>query len=164
MKVLVSAGSVFLLAIFAVSAADAPEMKEGLWSIHTQIIDNPGNKKSEGTVTLCRDHAYDKSAEALAKNMKGCTIVRESREGNKYTAETHCVVAGTTIDSKGTTVFQGDTAWHAESHSTNTPAFYGVSESTSIIDQKYIGPCPAGVQPGDRTTADGKVTHTGRGR
>jgi hypothetical protein len=164
MKVLVSAGSVLLLAIFAVSAADAPELKEGLWSIHTQTTDNPGNKKSEGTVSLCRDHAYDKSAEALAKTVKGCTIVHESREGNKYTNETHCVVAGTTIESKGNTVFEGDSAWHTESHSTNTPAFYGVSETTSIIDQKYTGPCPAGVRPGDRMTADGKVIHSGRGR
>jgi hypothetical protein len=32
------------------------------------------------------------------------------------------------------------------------------------VDQKYIGSCPAGAQPGDLTTADGKVVHLGSRR
>jgi hypothetical protein len=32
-------------------------------------------------------------------------------------------------------------------------------DSTMTMDQKYLGSCPAGVQPGDLTSADGKVTH-----
>ena len=35
----------------------------------------------------------------------------------------------------------------------------GVSETTMIMDQKYVGSCPAGAQPGDITYADGRVTH-----
>ena len=65
------------LALPIANAANPPEVKEGLWSVHTQSIDNPGNKRSEGTYTLCRDHAYDQSMRAKAKNMKGCNKVSE---------------------------------------------------------------------------------------
>jgi hypothetical protein len=34
----------------------------------------------------------------------------------------------------------------------------GASEIT-MMDQKYVGRCPAGAQPGDLTTADGKTIH-----
>jgi hypothetical protein len=161
-KMLVFAAAALWLTIGVSSAADPPELKEGLWSIHYQSIDNPGNKKSESTSTICRNHAYDKSAEALAKNVKGCTKVTESFQDGKYSTELHCVVAGTTIETKGTATYQGDTSTHSESHTTYTPAFYGMSESTMTTDQKYVGSCPAGAQPGDRTTADGKVTRPGK--
>jgi hypothetical protein len=145
------------LALLIAHAANPPLVKEGLWSIHTQSIDNPGNKKSEGTYSLCRDHSYDQS---MAR-ARGCTTVSESVQEGKYSVASHCVVAGTVIESKQTTTFQGDTAYHSERHATYTPAFYGKTESTMIIDQRYVGSCPAGVQPGDRIGADGKVNHLG---
>ncbi|MGO9097343.1 MAG: DUF3617 domain-containing protein [Bryobacteraceae bacterium] len=144
------------------NAANPPGVREGLWSVHTQSIDNPGNKKSEGTYTLCRDHAYDESVLAKAKNMKGCTTNSESFEGGKYSSEMHCAVAGTVVESKGTTIFQGDTSTHSESRATYNPPMAGISETTMIMDQKYVGACPAGAQPGDRTDANGRVTHLGR--
>ena len=160
MWMLVSTAAALVLPI--AQAADPPQPKEGLWSIHTQQIDNPGNKKTEGTNTLCRNHAYDKSVEALAKDMKGCTKVNESVQGSKTSSELHCVVAGTVIDTKATGTSQGDTSFHTELHTTYSPAFYGMSESTMTIDQKYVGSCPAGAQPGDQTNADGTVIHLGK--
>jgi hypothetical protein len=159
-KRMASAAAALVLPI--ANAADAPDVKEGLWSIHTQTIENPGNKKTEGTVTLCRNHAYDLAVRARSKNVKGCTTVSESTQGGKYSSASHCVVGTTVIDTKGTTTFQGDTSTHTESHSTNTPAMYGVSDTTMIIDQKYVGACPAGALPGDRTDASGHVTHLGK--
>ena len=157
---LISAAAVVLS---IAQAADTPELREGLWSIHTQTIDNPGNKKSESTRTLCRNHAYDKSVEALAKTaVKGCTKVNESVQDGKTSGEVHCVVEGIAINSKGTGTYGGDTSTHSEVHTTYSPAFAGMSESTTIMDQKYIGACPAGVQPGDQTDADGSVTHLGK--
>jgi hypothetical protein len=158
-KMLASAAATLVLPI--ANAANPPEVKEGLWSIHTQSIDNPGNKKSEGTYTLCRNHAYDQAAQARAKTTKGCTL-SESFEGGKYSSQSHCVVGSTVIESKGTVTFQGDTATHSETHATYTPAMAGVSETTMIMDQKYVGSCPAGAVPGDRIGADGKVTHLGK--
>jgi len=158
-RMLVYVGAALLLPIGVAIAVNLPEQKEGLWSIQRQTIDNPGNKKSESTSKICRNHAYDQHANSLAKNVKGCTTVSESFEGGKYSIEMHCVVAGTVIESKGTTTFQGDTSTHSESHATYTPAMAGVSETTTIMDQKYVGSCPAGTQPGDMMSADGRVTH-----
>lgn len=158
-KILASAAAALVLPL--ANAADAPDVKEGLWSIHTQSIDNPGNKKTEGTYSLCRNHAYDLAVRASAKNQKGCTM-SESYQGGKYSSEGRCVVGTTVIESKGTSTFQGDTAAHSESHATYSPALYGVSETTMIIDQKYVGSCPAGTVPGDRIAADGKITHLGK--
>ncbi|MGA2130740.1 MAG: DUF3617 family protein [Bryobacteraceae bacterium] len=143
-------------------AADPPELKEGLWSIRTQLVDNPGNKKDDTTTTLCRNHAYDKSAITLAKNaVKGCKY-DERFEGGKYATEMHCVIAGTVIETKATAAHVGDTSVHGEDHTTYSPPLGGVSESIRIVDQKYIGSCPAGAQPGDLTNAEGNVVHLGK--
>ena len=161
-KILVSAAATLWLLIGIANASDPPELKEGLWSVHTQSIDNPGNQKSDGTYTLCRDHAYDQSVQARAKKMKGCTTVSETFQGGKLSTEMRCVVAGTVIETKGTTTSQGDTSVHSESHTTYTPAFAGKTESTMIMDQKYAGSCPAGAQPGDRIDPNGRVIHLGK--
>ena len=158
-KMLVFVAAALLAPIGIANAVDPPEQKEGLWSSRSQTIDNPGNDKSEQTSTICRNHAYDQYVLSIAKGVKGCTTVSESFQGGKHSVEMHCVVAGTVIDSKSTTIFQGDTAAHVESHSTYTPAMGGVSETTTIMDQKYVGGCPAGAQPGDITYVDGRVTH-----
>ena len=147
-----------LLVIGMASAVDKPEMKEGLWSMHKQTIDNPGNKKSESDSTICRNHGYDKHVESHAVP-KGCTTVNESFQSGKYVLETHCTIAGTVIESKGTTTFNSDTAAHSETHATYTPPMQGVSETTMIMDSKFQGACPAGVQPGDLTDSKGNVVH-----
>jgi hypothetical protein len=158
-KKLLPAAAAFLLGIGTASAVDPPEMKEGLWSIHRQTVDNPGNKKVESTSTICRSHAYDQHVESLAKSVKGCTPTSQSFQGGKYSSASHCVVGGTVIESRGTATYQGDTSAHSETHATYSPAMDGVSETTMVMDQKYVGSCPAGVQPGDMTSADGRITH-----
>ena len=157
-KVLVYAAAL-LLPIGIVIAANAPDVKEGLWTIHTQTTDNPGNVKSDHRSTICRNHAYDQHVISVSKEVKGCAVRSEGFEGNKYSIEMHCTVGTTVIDSKGTTTFDGDTSTHTESHATYTPAFYGKSETTTIQDQKYVGSCPAGSQPGDMTSENGQVIH-----
>lgn len=139
-----------------------PQIKEGLWSIHRVSSDNSESKKNETTSMLCRNHAYDAYARGLAKNMKGCTIVSETYVAGKYSVHTRCTIGGRVADSTGTTVFFGDTSSHSESHSTYSPALNGLSELTMIQDQKYMGSCPANMQPGDAKTAQGTITHLWR--
>jgi hypothetical protein len=31
-----------------------------------------------------------------------------------------------------------------------------------VMEQKYMGSCPAGAQPGDRINADGSIVHLGK--
>jgi hypothetical protein len=144
------------------SATDPPAVKEGLWSVHTEITNNPGSKKTEGEYTLCRDHAFDQLVREREKSMKGCSMLSENLQDNKYTSEIRCAAGTITIESKGTTTYQGDSAVHSESHATYTPALGGVSDTTIVRDEKFVGSCPAGAEPGDRTNPDGTVIHLGK--
>jgi hypothetical protein len=162
-KTLVSGAAVLSLALGMAIAVDAPDVKEGLWSVHSQTTANPGNKKSEGAnYTLCRDHAYDKAARDIAKSVKGCTLLSETFKDGKYSTKLHCTVGATVVDTESTVKFESDTSTHSETHATYAPAMNGVSETTLVQDQEYTGSCPAGSQPGDRTDEDGRVTHLGR--
>jgi hypothetical protein len=149
----------FLLASVMAQAVNPPEMTEGLWSIHTQTVANPGNKKTDNTSTICRSHAYDQYSLDLEKKIKGCSTVNESLQGNKYTIQTHCVMGATTVESKSVVTFEGTSVAHSESHATYSPALTGFTEMTMTQEQKYLGSCPAGAQPGDLTQADGTVVH-----
>jgi len=134
---------------------DAPLLREGLWSIHSVTVESPGEKKREGNQSVCRNHAYDAYARTLEKSAK-CKTLTDSFTGGAMVKETECNVGGSVIRTKATATFMGDTA-HSESHSTYAPAAYGVSESTMIMDEKYVGPCAAGTEPGDIMRADGTV-------
>ncbi len=137
----------FAMEIDAANAVEHPQMKEGLWQIRTQTVDNPGSKKSESTVQVCRDHAFDEKTEALARTIKGCSTIKESFAGGKYTSEMSCKVGNTVIASRGVATFGGDTSAHSETHVTYTPAFGGNTDKAMIQDQTYLGRCPAGCTP-----------------
>ena len=142
-------------------AADPPPAKEGLWSVRTQTTKNPGNQKNEESYTLCRTNTFDHAVQESVRKIKGCTITRDALEGDKYFQNLHCVTPTTVVESKATTTFQGATAMHAETHATYNPAMSGISEMTIVMDQKYVGRCPPGAIPGDKTDPSGKLTRLG---
>lgn len=144
------------LPILAVSAADQPLMKEGLWSIHMVTTDQPGGRKTEGSRSLCRSHAYDEHARSL--KAPNCKTISETSSAGTIKTETECKVGGSVLRTKGVVTYT-ETAAHSENHTTYTPPINGLSESTMIMDQKYVGACPAGTGPGDSIGADGRVTH-----
>lgn len=141
-------------------ASGPPDMKEGLWSLTRQTTDNPGGTKDAwAPITICRSRAYDEYVLELAKKVPGCATVSEGTEGNTYSAESRCVVGKTVLDTKSKITVQGGTESHGESHTTYTPPLEGKSETIMTSDAKYLGGCPAGMQPGDRKNADGTIVH-----
>jgi hypothetical protein len=156
-------GVIVILCLVGFAAAiDLPPMREGLWSIHTQTSDNPGNVKHDFTQKICRNHAYDDAARAKAKNMPGCKVLNENLSAHTYTIEMECNIAGSVIHSKGVTTSTGEDAVRSETHTTYAPAMRGVSDTTMIMEQKYEGSCPAGIEPGDIIRPDGTILHTGK--
>lgn len=153
-----------LLMIATVYAADDwPSLKEGFWSIHRETTDEPGNKKTIQDQWICRNHASDEKARARAEAMlKNCKTNLENHVGSKYETERECVVAGTTIHSKSTISVSGDSEFHSEETTTYTPAMADTTKTTMIVDQKYVGACPPGMEPGDIKGADGNIRHSGR--
>jgi hypothetical protein len=159
MKTATPIAVVLLLGSATVYAIDPPPMKEGLWTIHNQSSNDPGGQKVDQTSTVCRSHAYDQHVLQEAKRMKGCKTLSESLNGSEYSVHTQCKLANTVVDSRSTVIFRGDSAAHSESHATYNPALGGISEMTLIQDQRFVGSCPAGAQPGDITQPDGSVIH-----
>ena len=78
-KMLFSGGAAFLMSVGLAQAADPPAAKEGLWSSHSQTVDQPGNKKSEATKTVCRNHAYDQSRRIATRGHQ-----KRRRENHQY--------------------------------------------------------------------------------
>lgn len=141
--------------------AEPPPLKAGLWSIHSREIDAPSNKRIEFTSTLCRSEASDQRARESANQRKECTTVSDSLRANEYTIESRCKIKGSIVESKSTTLFH-DSSTHTEEHVTYAPALNGITASTLVQDQKYLGKCPAGSEPGDLMLPNGAVQHLGR--
>jgi hypothetical protein len=136
-------------------AGDPPKLKEGLWEIRGQRVENPGNKRSDFVYKLCRDQAFDRAADATIRNVKGCTTVLKKLGDGKHSSGSTCQVAGLTIVSTGTSSYRGDESIHADTHAAYTPPFNGKTDETLTEDQQYIGKCPAFMRPGDRLNPDG---------
>lgn len=161
MKNLLLVPAVLMLLTMALAAqTNYPPLKDGLWSTQTQTVTQPGNVKDQGSYSFCRSSAYDESVRAKAKEkQKNCASYNEHVSGTTITTEGECKVASTTVKISSKATILGETAAHSESHTTYTPPLGNVSESTMIMDQKYVGPCPSGMQPGDRMMKDGSIQH-----
>jgi uncharacterized protein DUF3617 len=146
-----------LLASIAIARADEPQLpplKEGLWEAHTQQIVN--KNKTESMLRLCRTHEYDNSIKASMKlagentrKAKQCTETVTRKSANRFLSEMHCDADGSV--TKVTMTFQGDTSYRMEMHVKN-----GKSDAATIINDRYVGPCPADMKPGDAVTGDGR--------
>jgi hypothetical protein len=159
LMVATAAATAVLLPFAAAWAGGPPKLREGLWELRAQLIENPGDKHSEFTYRLCRDPAYDKAADEQLKNVKGCNTVIKKLGGGKFSSASTCTVAGITIVSNGLSIYTKDVSVHSETHATYTPPFNGKSEETMTQDQQYVAKCPAGMKPGDRINADGLIRH-----
>lgn len=152
-----AAAAAFALLFTAAVAQDIPNMKEGLWKLH--MVTTSGSGKPEDTgYSLCRNHAYDQKAHDLMKKT-GCTVNEGAAIGGKRTFSSVCKVGDTTISSKSTLTSSGDTSFHSETITSYSPAMDGMSQTTTVQDQTYIGSCPAGMNPGDIMGADGQIRH-----
>lgn len=149
--------SLALLLFSLARAANPPSVKEGLWEVRGQITENPGSKRADFAYRICRDHAYDKAMDDRVRNVQGCSTSFDSLGHGHFASASRCTADKVVIDSKGTTTYESDTVIHSESRATYTPAFRGRTDETIVEEQRYLGPCPVGVQPGDRIMPDGSL-------
>src|SRR6202035_939646 len=103
------------LSVMAACASGPPTLKEGFWEIRGQRVENPGNKHSDFNYKLCRDHALDRAADAMLRDVKDCNTVLKKLGDGKYSSSSTCQVAGVTIVSTGTSSYKGDESIHARS-------------------------------------------------
>ena len=151
-------GAALALSLYAGAAVaiDFPTMKSGLWESR---VNRDGAQKGTVPVTrICIDAAVQKEMLDMGMgSMKSmCSKNDMRRDGNKIYGEAECKLGESTMKSKSVTSFTSDTAYHTEVKASYDPPFMGKNASTTVIDAKWTGACPAGVRAGDVIMPNGK--------
>src|SRR5258705_8510165 len=126
-------------------ALDLPKRKSGLWDIRISRASSQPQ-----TIQMCIDQKTDNMAQQMGESVarQACSKQQIRREGNKILGDSVCKIGETTATSH--TVFSGefDRAYHGEIRTKYSPALMGKSESVTLIDAKWTGPCQADQKPG----------------
>jgi hypothetical protein len=151
--------SAFALAAGAALAIDLPPVKAGLWET---TLSRDGAPAKGGAMKMCMNNAVQKemmdSGMGTMKEMCSKNDIR--RDGNRMYGDSVCKYGESTIKSTSVTTFSGDTGYRSEIKTTYAPPMNGRAAGTTVIDAKWTGPCPAGMQPGDVALPDGRVIST----
>jgi Protein of unknown function (DUF3617) len=131
-------------------ATTPPPLKAGLWSIDIEMTGNPGNDRKTQSFNVCRSHASDEQQELASKSNPACSTTVDKFRGSKRTYSASCHINGVDITMQTITTYSGDTATSATDHITFNPAVQGHTSVDGIENDRYIGPCPAGLKPGQR--------------
>jgi Protein of unknown function (DUF3617) len=156
MKMVATVGAGLFLGAATLSMAQSmPKMKAGMWE-NTVVSDAPGAKgKGEPTKsTMCIDDSVMEQMMKMGQGMAQAMCSKNTSQvsGNKMTGSVECKMGNSTINSTSVTTFNGDTSYRTESKSVYTPPLYGMKENVTVSEAKYVGPCKAGMKPGDVNT------------
>ena len=123
-------------------AVEMPYPKLGLWEIRMHNSFDGAALIAKGATQICRDAArerLEKTAEEASK--KECSKYEVRKEGLKWIANSVCKIDGSTVSTLMTSEFNGETACHADTNSTFSPAEDGNSRFRMVMDGKWLGPC-----------------------
>jgi hypothetical protein len=136
-------------------AIDFPTLKPGLWESN---LTREGAGQKAPTMKMCMDASLQKEMmDAGMGTMKElCSKNDIRREGNKVISNAECKFGDSTMKSTSVTTFTGETAYHTDVKATYDPPMAGKGSNSTVIDAKWTGPCPAGMQPGDVILPDGR--------
>lgn len=130
-------------------AVDWPTLKAGMWEMKTHM--NQAEVQAVPPSIMCLDASVQKEMMEMSQGMQKsmCSSNDMRREGSKIIGTAKCKISGSNMMSQSITTFDGDAAYHTDVRATYDPPLSGMKESTSTIDAKYLGPCKAGMKPGD---------------
>lgn len=156
MKIVTVVGATLFVAGANLSIAQSlPKMKAGMWENTVMSDGTTAKGKGEPTKsTMCIDDTVMeqmmKMGQGISQSM--CSKNTSQVSGNKMTGSVECKMGGSTINSTSVTTFSGDTSYRTEAKSVYTPPLYGMKENLTVTEAKYVGPCKAGMKPGDINT------------
>ena len=142
-----------------VSAQELPRMKAGLWE-STTTNDMQKAKGAPATVTsICMDDAVQKLMVQFSQGaMRGmCSRNDLKVSGNTVTGDTVCEMGGSKMTGHSVMTFLSDTAYHTTAQSAFDPPLMGMKNSLTTVEGKFMGACPAGMQPGDMKLGNGTM-------
>ncbi len=134
-----------LLCSFLASALDLPQQKPGLWEMRMQGHSDGEDGGRSGTSRHCMDARTLAEAKRTSDDFskKNCSKSETRREGDKWISDMVCKVGASTMIGHNVTEMSGDTAYHTENTTRFEPAVAGRSQSTAVIDGKWLGACSA---------------------
>lgn len=143
---------VFVTTLFAAqaNAQDLPKLKAGLWESTTNSSGPKGSHGSSMKHSMCLDDKVQKDMLTFSQNM-GAQCIKNTirRDGNKVYGDAECNMGKMTIKSQSVTTVSGDTSYRTEVKSSFVPAMAGMSESSTVVEARHVGACPANMKPGD---------------
>jgi hypothetical protein len=159
-RIAILAGLAALVTAQSVQADPWPHRKPGLWQSTTTIGGSPmGPINSKFCMDLATEAALTNFGREAGKACSGAQI---HMSGNTGTIDATCKFGSMTSVSHTVITFYGDTAYRSEIHSrVQPPPKFGNAEHTTISESKWVGPCPAGMKPGDLVMNNGVHTHIG---
>ena len=155
-------GVVAVAASVGLAAADEfkpPPLRDGFWETRSALTID-GKLVSDTSIKMCQSKDLTQSTQAAAAEMRKkneCTGVVNKTSANTIVEESRCAKGSNAgSDTKTIYSYTGDTAAHVEIH-----IHKGSSETMTVMDMKYLGSCPVGLQPGDAIMPDGKKLSLG---
>jgi len=150
------------LASFAVAGAVAdvlPHRKPGLWQMTASM---QGSPLPPMTSKYCIDAATESALISAGQNAanKMCSTSSVHMMGSTGTIDATCKFGDMTTTSHTVITFVSDSAYHSETRSHMSPApKYIKGDHVTTNDAKWMGPCPAGMKPGDIVMGNGMRMH-----
>jgi len=135
-------------------AADFPPRKAGLWQIEMTM---PGRQMPPRNIKTCLDPSTDAQMQQLATNAsKGmCNPPQINRNGSTVIVDSVCKMGSSQMTTHSVTLFVGDTSYHTDITTKFEPPMAGRDTGAMAQDAKWVGPCPADMQPGDVVMENG---------
>ncbi len=146
--------TLLVLAAGLALAAELPKRKPGLWEM---TLSSPDAKRPPRSARYCIDAATEALLDDFAggTTRKNCSKDATHAEGDHVVVDSVCTVDKSKVTGHTVITANGDTSFHMEIHSHFDPPMYGPADVDTIQDSKWIGDCPADMQPGDMVTATG---------
>lgn len=137
-------------ASFAVTAADLPKRKSGLWEITTTA-----QGQQTPPMQMCIDEKLDDLSREMAQGDVKCSKQDVRREGDRYVVDSVCKIGESTATTRMVMTGKFDTAYDMDIHAKYSPPMMGMSEGRSTIKARWLGACKTGQRPGDMVMPGG---------
>jgi hypothetical protein len=136
------------------AAQDAPKLRAGQWEV-VRKSDRAGDKPMR--TTLCIDDAMQRDMWTMGMGaMRGMCSKSDIRfAAGRGNVDLVCNLGATTMRSKATITFTGDTAYRTDIDTTYDPPSNGTTRTRSVVESRWLGACKAGQQPGDMVLPNG---------
>ncbi|MBU6425247.1 MAG: DUF3617 family protein [Rhodospirillales bacterium] len=142
----VAGGLVLAFSLAGLAWADIlPARAPGLWQSTTSVMGPDGQPmaQAQNVVTLtCVDPATDQ--EFLLSGQSRCSKLTISGSGDTYKIDGTCTQPAGTVKIMETLDYAGDKSVQLKADFSTSSG-----EMSMASDLQWIGPCPAGVEPGD---------------